>query len=230
MGNEKRYFNFPIALLHEFFLNKEKSFTDILHFALYDHAFNKLNYGSLLDRFIESSKYHYVSLGNPENSVEKGEEIYDEYCDQKVRIGIETNMYWEFANEEKEPYEYTCLIGYLGLKSILQKQAYCKVTNLYWLSRMDGYSRSVESIEQLSTPIKALANEYQLKKLKYQLMENWGIINYGRYTRGFYVSSKLKLEDLIFEVEKKRKARKVKQQQEEKKKALNEALKRLENA
>lgn len=228
MEKEKRYFNFPIAILNDFFIDKEKSFNSMLHFALYDHAYNKLKYGTLLDRFIESSKYHNVSIGNPKASLSLGEEIYQEFEGQKVKIGIETGMYWEFLNEEKTPFEYNCLIAYLGIKSILQKQAYCKVTNLYWLSRMDGWS-SPMSLEDLSEPIRNLANEYQLKKLKFELMENWGIINYGRYTRGFYVSSKLKLEDLIYEVEKKRKARKFKKQQEEKKTALAEALKRLEH-
>lgn len=229
MDSEKRYFNFPIAILHEFFLNKDKSFDNMLHYALYDHAYNKLKYGNLIDRFIESAQYHNVNVGNPKLSLAQGKELFQEYGGQKVKTGIETGMYWEFKNEEKTPFEYHSLIAYLGLKSILQKQAYCKVTNLYWLSRMDGYSSPVESIEELSEPLKALANEYQLKKLKFELMENWGIINYGRYTRGFYVSSKLQLEDLIFEVEKKRKARKVKKQQEDKKNALAEALKRLEN-
>lgn len=229
MDSEKRYFNFPIAILHEFFLYKEKSFNNMLFYALYDHALNKLKYGSLIDRFIESAKYYNVDLGNTKAGLLQGEELYQEYEGQKVKTGIETGMYWEFKNEEKTPFEYQSLIGYLGLKSILQKQAYCKVTNLYWLSRMDGYSSPVDSIEELSEPIRSLAKEYQLKKLKFELMENWGVINYGRYTRGFYVSSKLSLEDLVFEVEKKRKARKVKKQQEDKKNALAEALKRLEN-
>lgn len=227
MSNDKRFFNFPICLLQDFIYTKNNNLDNILHFALYDHALNKLKHGSMERRFLESAKYHRVSLGDANGSLDKGMELYEEHSSKKVKAGIETEMFWDFMNNEKTLQEQILLLGFLALKSILQKQSYCKVTNLYWLSRMDGKSCSHDSIEDLSTPIKSFANEYQLNKIKSELMENWGMINYGRYTRGFYVSSKMSLEDLVFEVEKKRKARKAKQQKEDKKAALAKALERL---
>ena len=93
---------------------------------------------------------------------------------------------------------------------------------------MDGHSSSVTEGQQLSDKIKVFNNEYQIKKIKAELSDNWGLVHYGRYTRGFYVSFTMELEDLIYQVEKKRKSRKLKQQKNERKNALENALKRLE--
>ena len=65
------------------------------------------------------------------------------------------------------------------------------------------------------------------KKIKTELRDNWNLITYSRYTRGFYVSFKLDLEQLVYEAEKRRKSTKEKQAQLAEKLALEKALSRL---
>jgi hypothetical protein len=79
----------------------------------------------------------------------------------------------------------------------------------------------------LSSSIYKYANEYQTKKIKYQLSEYWNLITYSRYTRGFYVSFSLSLDELVYEAEKRRKSVKEKQKRQLQNEAVKNALIRL---
>ena len=94
---------------------------------------------------------------------------------------------------------------------------------------MDGKSKSCE-FDNLTKEIRKYANEYQTKKIKYELRDGWKLIHYSRYTRGFYVSFKLTLQELVYEAEKRRKSFRQKKQKEVEKEALKRALKRLEES
>lgn len=229
MSSEKRYFNFPIRLLDGYMTKKNVCLNEILCFALYDHAKNNLKHGAIKHRFTKTANYYGVSLGSVENAMKEGKRLFSEFGEEKVKVGISKEIYWDFKTNDKTPFEDVCLLAYLALRSILRNKPFCKITNLYWLSRMDGNTHAFDEVGELSDPLKKYANEYQLNKIKFYLMDAWNMVHYGRYTRGFYISFKLELEDLVYQVEKMRKSVKMRRQQDAKKLALTIALEKLKN-
>lgn len=222
-----KYFNFPVQLLEGFLCDRERCLNDILSYSIYDHAENKLEEGSLDEKIKDSAKYFSVQLGSVKATRDKGVDLYNSFDAQSPKVGLNTKIYWDYMNSYKTRFEEVCLLAYLALKSIVQNKSFCKITNLYWLSRMDGNSHTVAAEYELSEEVKKYANEYQLKKIKFELSEGWNLVYYGRYTKGFYISFKMDLVDLIYEVEKKRKSRKMKQHDEEQKLALKKAMEKL---
>ena len=80
---------------------------------------------------------------------------------------------------------------------------------------------------KLDKRLKSFFNEYQTVKIKKELRDNWGLVYYARYTRGFYVSFKMELDALVFEAEKRRKSTREKQYRTAEMQALEKANKRL---
>ena len=200
-----------------------------MHFSLYDHAKNKLDHGVLTKRLIDTISYYGLTVKSVAQVKKEGEWLYDLYGKEKVKVGINTDIFSDFKNNPKSPHEDVCLLAYLALRSILKDKPFCKITNLYWLSRMDGNTHAFDEVGKLSDPVKKYSNEYQLNKIKFSLVDAWNLVHYGRYTRGFYISFKLELNDLVYLVEKKRKSLKIKQQKDAQKFALTMALMKLQN-
>lgn len=226
MSKDKRYFNFPVQLLSGFMLNKKKVLNDISNYATYENSL-KLKYGDEVEKFEDSAHFFSIQFGNISEALTNGRELYDSIPIHSPKVGLSLGVYWDYYNKDKTDFEKACLLGYLALRSILMKKPYCKITNKYWLSRMDGKVKSVENNEELSAAIKKYANEYQTRKIKGELEDSWKLITYSHYTRGFYVSFKMDLESLTFEAEKRRKSTKKKQKKEAKEEARKKALERL---
>ena len=107
---------------------------------------------------------------------------------------------------------------------------YYKANNFFLWSRMDGKTNTIVEVSELSNEIKRFANEYQTKKIKTALRNNWGLVHYARHTRGFYVSFKITLKQLILEAEKRRSSTKEKQYKEQEKEILKEVLEQLKTS
>ena len=225
MEKELRYFNFPIQLLNGFIEHHSKVLSDILDYALYEHSL-KLEHGTELQRLEASAKYFNVSLGSANRVLKDGKAIYNRMEKPCVMVGISLEMYWDYKSNEKSEWDNICLLGFLGLKSIIQSKSYCKIDNKFWLARMDGKAKSCE-YAQLSDTIKKYANEYQTKKIKIALRNGWWLVTYSRYTRGFYISFKMSLESLILEAESRRLSTKEKQFKLREKDAVDNALRVL---
>lgn len=230
MKSEPQYFNFPIQLLEGFLTdNKSHCLQNALFYHLYTHSL-KLERGKTeLEKMKDSAKFFNVTLGNPVAALKVGKTLYDSLPDKSPITGINSTIFWGYFNKEKSEFEKVCLLGFLAIKSILGTKAFCKITNDFWLSRMDGKAKCIQETEQFSEPLMKFANEYQTRKIKNEL-RNWGLTTYSRYTRGFYVSLSLSLERLVFEAEKCRKSTKDKQYKAKEAEAVrqaHEALKRL---
>jgi hypothetical protein len=224
MANELRYFNFPIQLLTGFLEDHKTALMNILDYSIYAHCF-KLEFGEALEQMEASAKYYQVRLGSIERSASNGDALMNSIPEKSPMVGINLTIFWDYYNNHKNEFELVCLLAFLALKSILQRKSYTKVDNKFWLARMDGKVSSCE-FTQLSEGIAKYANEYQTKKIKSKLRE-WGLVTYSHYTRGFYISFTMKLEDLVYEAEKKRKSTKEKQYKAQEKEAVERALKRL---
>lgn len=225
MDNQK-YFNFPVQLLSGFVINTQKVLNDITDFSIYERSL-KLDFGTPIEKIKESSNFYGIRLGNNKKSLDNGRLIYNSIQKKSPYVGLSVSIFWDFYKNDKTDFDKICLLGFLAIKSILQKNTYCKIDNKYWLSRMDGKSKSVSDYSELSNEIRIYANEYQPKKIKMALRDNWGLVTYSRYTRGFYISYRLTLEQLIYEAEKRRKATKENQYKQEEKEALKKVLEKL---
>lgn len=225
MAKNEKYFNFPIQLLEGFLVDSKTCLNNICDYAIYNHSLN-LEYGDEIKCVEASANYYNLVLGDSNHTYKKGKELHIKTPDNSPMVGINLSIFWEFFKDYKTDFEKVCLIGFLAFKSILQDKPYCKITNKFWLARMNGKAKSHE-FNELPEPLKKYANEYQLRKIKRELQHNWFLVEYGHYTRGFYVSFKLPLEKLVYEVEKRKKSTKDKQLIEAKKKARADALSQL---
>lgn len=177
----------------------------------------------------EAAGYFKVKLGNPEKCYEKGENIHALIPKGLPVVGIRHSIFWEYYNNEKTDFEKILLLGFLGIKSIIGLKTYCRMTNKYWLARMDAQSKSISDNSELSKEIQKYANRWQLTKIKNELILIWGLKHYSRGMKGFYVSFELPLADLICRAEKKRRSFLLKKKKDEEDKAYKEAMERLKN-
>ncbi|WP_027880399.1 hypothetical protein [Mesoflavibacter zeaxanthinifaciens] len=234
--NNSKYFNFPVQFLTGFLENPITSLNIICKYCLYHHSL-KLNNNKKIDRFIAATFYFDLSYGDGGHqayvdAMNDAERIYNnsiaEHGENPPKTGLKIEVFKRFIIENKSKFDYTCLLAFLALKSIIGKKPYCKTTNNYWLARMDGKTHSVNDKSELSDQIQKFSNEYQTKKIKSELQNSWGLITYSRYTRGFYISFQMKLEDLIYQAELNRKSTLDKQRKLEQKIVLERVLKMIE--
>lgn len=226
--SEDKYFNVPIEIFSGFMLDHQTVLRNVADYAIYAHSL-KLEFDSPEDKVKHAASYFNVTLGSALMTLNNGKKLNGIYQDGAPKTGISLPMFWDYFDNEKSDFEKICLLGFLAIKSILQKKSFQKLDNKYWLSRMDGRAKSVKEISELSKEIRFYANEYQTKKIKSSLVLNWGLVTYSRYTRGFYVSYKLSLEELIYEAEKKRISVREKEYKKMEQQALQNVLNRLKN-
>lgn len=227
MSNEK-YFNFPITLLNGFLSDKKKCLNRILYYSIYRYSLSH-GYGEGdEEKFKESVDYFNVNLYDPKKALKEGKKIYYSINENEPITGISITTYWDYFKNDKTEFQNVCLLAFLALKSILLIKTYCKATNLYMWSRMDGKINKVKDVSELSNEIRKYANRYYTDRIIFELISCWHVVYYSRYTRGFFVSIKLNLDNLIFEAEKRRISTKKKEQKKLQNEALIKAMKRLE--
>jgi len=227
--SEAQYFNFPVKLLEGIFKDKQTVLSDAIYYSLYSHSL-KLELGeSDYEKFVAAWKWFNVT-GVDKEKFKRGKELFNSIPTDSPKVGLNISIFWDFYKSHKSDFEIACLAAFLAIKSILGSKPYCKMTNAYLWARMNGNSKSnKDSSELLSPEVLKYANEYQTGKIKKALRDNWGLTTYARYTRGFYVSFTLTLDQLVFEAEKRRKKIKDKHFMELEIEARNKALIRLYN-
>lgn len=222
MKQPKRYFNFPIQLINGFLDNHYKCLKDIYHYAAYAHSVKMYNDHELI-RVEKSSNYLGVKQETYNDVLLNGKKLYNSIDIKSPKTGLSVAVWFDFYKNEKTEFEKVSLLAFLALKSILQNKSYCKVTNEYLLSRMNGNAKS-SSFSLLPESLKVYANEYQTKKIKRELSNNWGLITYSRYTRGFYVSFSMNLDSLVLQAEKRRLSNQSKELKSKEDEAVKKAL------
>lgn len=224
---EARYFNAPVQLLEGFLDDPHEALDKILYFGIYDYALTFSEEPSL-DDFCQSADFLNVDLARPAIAFAQAQKLHNSFKRSSPKFGIRTEIFWNYRKSNKARFELVCLLAFLAFKSIIQNDAFKHVTNKYLLSRMAGLSNSIE-IECLPDPIKMYSTEHYLKKIKEELEMNWGLKLYGK-SRGFYISFQMSLEDLIFQVEKKKREKKNESHKQEKDAAYERAIKRLKTS
>ncbi len=219
------YFNFPIQLLKGFLLDSQKCLVNIICYAIYKQSL-KYESGTEIEK-VESAIKFLKTGGDASGFLLKGKKLYGETATHSPMVGISKTMFFDYFLNYKTEFEKVCLLAFLALRSIIKNKSYIKMDNKFFLARMDGKACSCE-LSDLSQEIQKYSSRRLLDKVKRELVYNWYLIYYSRYTRGFYVSFNLSLDDLVFEAEKRRKSVKEKQQKQLQDEALQKALSRLD--
>ncbi len=225
--SHQRYFNFPICLLEDFLTDTDPVLENILNYSLYSYSLS-LDAEDKVLNMINTCIFYDFEDERQDFRFMKGQTAYKNAVYHAPKVGINTDIFWDFYHNEKTEFEKVCLLAFLAMKSIIGNDSYHKLDNKYLLSRMNGRAHS-QGFEWLPEVLQKYANEYQIKKIKNELKNSWGLKTYSRYTRGFYISFKLSLEQLMYEAEKKRIVSKRKQEQLAEKALLKKVMERLAN-
>lgn len=231
MKKGANYFNFPIELLDGIFEDKEQILTNIRCYALYAHSLKLHKKDDAEYNFLESAKLFGVSeewsAKEYEQYFNMGEALYNSIDEKVPKVGLNISIWQDYYKNSKTEFDTACLTAFLAIKSIIGEKPYCRVTDLYLWSRMNGFRNSVADESQLSPYVAKYASEYQTRKIKNTLCTGWHLLIYGYRTRGFFVSFKLTKEDLIMQVEKGKQSFKVKQYQQDVKNTRSKVLESL---
>lgn len=200
------FFNFPVPLM-QYSPDMNVFGDNVMDYCIYKHSLT-LNGGNAMK---DAAHYFGVTLGNIARSTRDGKEFYDSIPQNSAMTGINKDLLFEFYKEHKTEQEISVLMAFLAIKSILGKKSYSRITTDFLICRMAGYNSKKEFLtvypEAGSGP-EYLQKYYKrrcMDQIKLELQRSYGMKIYGRYTRGFYVSFSLSLEELIKEVEMKRK-------------------------
>ena len=178
-----------------------------------------------------SYDYYNITTNNINNSISNAKRLLKMDNRSNVMVGLNTDVFWQFYKNEKSEFDKVCLLAYLAIKSILGKKAYCKITNDFWYSRMSGHSHTIDgcfdSPYLLPIELRNYCNDYQARKIKFILDQEWHVVNYGKQMRGFYVSMKLNHEQLITQAELKRKSYQMKKYKAMQKEAFDKVIRKL---
>lgn len=199
----------------------------ILDYSIYKHS-TSLN-GTQAERMKDAADYFGVTLGNTSRTVNNGKYLLSVTKDKAVITGINRKMLFDFYNNKKSEFEIVTLLAFLAIKSILGKKTFCRITGDFLLCRMAGYGSGSEmsEMEGLPAQLEKYKSRWHLDRLKTELRNQYGLKTYGRYTKGFFVTFDLTEEQLMEEVEKKRKKYIEKTHKEQSNEALKRVFKKL---
>lgn len=233
MSKNTKYFNFPIQLLKGFLEDSPKVLKNIFDYCLFEFTLqiddednDDVNGDVITYKMERAAKYFRLTIGNIILSYENGEKLYNSIPKNSPHCGLNLQIFWDFNENHKKDFEKVTLLKFLAIKSILGKKSYCKVTNDFVISRMDG---NVKLSRKISPAILKFAKEYQFRKIKDELRLKWHMTSYGKGVRGFYVSFKLDDEQLIYIAEMNRDKNKILKIRSEQKATVEKVRERIKN-
>lgn len=221
---ERVFLNFPISLLKLAFNDMHKVCQDIMDYSIFKHS--ETLQGDSARRVKDAANYFGVRLRDAARTLENGKMLYQRIPDKTAMTGISKELLFEFYINDKSFSEIAVLLSFLAIKSILGKKSYCRITNEFLLCRMAGYTSKIE-MDELPENLKKYQKRWHTDKLKMELRKSFGLKIYARYTRGLFISFELSNEQLIKEVEMKRKKYFEKKQRDEQSKAVKKVLMEL---
>src|SRR5690606_31688938 len=122
-------------------------------------------FGDKVEQIKSAENFFSVKAGNKKRTYENGESLYNSIPERTPIVGLNKDILFDYYKNDKTDFQKVCLLGFLGIKSILQNKAYCKIDNKYWLSRMDGKTKSVKDYTELSPDVFKYSKRYHLTKI-----------------------------------------------------------------
>lgn len=227
MSNE-RYIQFPLFLIRDMFLNKQKSMSKIITFGIYNYSrtFKNCEAKIAINDALESLNI----TGNIDYILKEGKKIKPHNDPQP---SINTSLLFDFRDKDKTEFEIAQLLAYIAIRSILGKRQYVKTNKAHIVSRMFGYASVNHLPVNFHGAIEALfkkySNRYHIDKVLQALELNWYVLTYSRNLRGLYVAmnDKIELEALIFAAEGKKRKILIENLNTKKREAREKALQQL---
>jgi hypothetical protein len=146
---------------------------------------------------------------------------------------VNTNLLFDFRENEKSESDLIQFLAYIAIKSILGKNLCTKTNKNHILSRMFGYSSIKHLPDKLKPSINELRTKYSHRHHFTQLIKklemNWQIITYSNHIRGMYVAMKYKIsiDELALKAETKKEKVKIEALKQLKKEAKEKALEQI---
>ena len=211
--NETAYYNFPVSILEGFIRQPWKTFENMLSWAAYEYMKKvRDKYGDAMPvqnlvRTAEDFLGFKCNLDEYEYYQRSGE-VYLE--NKGARTGISRRLFWKINESGKisEP-DKVALLAYLAAKSILGRKTYCKTNDLFLFARMKGRDKAFCDEKELKKECGGALSGYFTRRkrdtIRRRLAEDFGMAVYSYHQRGYYISTKMELKQLILAVEKNRK-------------------------
>lgn len=240
MANDVRYYQFPIPLLKTLFTDSHATLKLIKAYGIYQYVTTTgiMSYG--LERCFEL----VAKSLNIQNTID---ELYDLYVlATQVKDSLQPGFSMAMVNvkivedyynnhSSKKEFDYACFAAFAGIRSIIGIKDSVLANKSHVHARMFG-KNSVKEWKVLDDQTKIYENQlqrkylirYHMDKVLTELQLNWHLKLNGTERRGFILSFKLSLFDLIHHDLKNKKANKVKQLAEDKKQ-VREQVKRYMN-
>lgn len=206
------YYNFPVTLLRNFGTDPFKmDYRTTMDKWLDFNIGKQLAAGKSFTEIASILKVIVHSTNQTPADQNRYIKFYQTWIDKsKPGIGIESSLFWKYA--KSNDMDFKTLWAFLAIKSILGNKPYQKLNNRLIIARMAGFTSYDELLsyhlnQKKSIPLYIWNPDdkekvrYRMDKIKKELTKHYHLTFYGIGTRGFYVSSKLTLEKLIYEVE-----------------------------
>ncbi len=228
MGQDTRFFTFPVELLRGAFTNIAGVCSDAINYAVYSYCNAK-------DKTPDEAFEFFGISGNSDAAFTRGEVLYNSF-DRPVLVSVNKDVIFDFYKNPKTDFEIAVFCAFCGLRSIIGRKPFAKTNNGLLLARMFGYATAKEFEALRHKP--AYYKDYfsTTQKVRYQLTEkiikrelslSWGLKYYSNHSKGFYVSFSLEFESLVLHAEHSRKSSLLKQQQEEQKRVIEQVKKQV---
>lgn len=226
------YITFPIGLLKGFQMMKFKEvaamLTNAMNYALY------LNGQRFVD-LVQAADVIGIKFNDIDDAYDSGKELYKFYEGNPL-VSINTEIVFDFYENEKSESEKLVFAVYCGLRSILGKKKYTKSNNNHLIARSLGF-KSFKDLEEKDVPIYWRYKYFSTpNKIRYHLTEkilineislNWGMKYYSLRNRGFYFGFNISQESLVLNAEVSRKKNRLLELKKGKEEARQKALKML---
>lgn len=201
MASDSKFFNFPVQLMRS--APDMKDFgNDVMDYCTYKQSLSLQ--GSAETKMKAAAHYFGITLGNVSKSLRNGRELYDKMPSAPAMTGINKDTLFEFYEGNQSDFDIVTLMAFLAIKSILGKKSFTRITNEYLICRMAGYD-SKNECNELPEYLTPWCKRRGLSRIKLELQKSYGLKIYARYTKGFFISFSLSLDELIEVVETKRK-------------------------
>src|SRR4051812_17202517 len=130
-----RYLTFPLIILRGFHVDIGACLNDAMNYCLYERSLKKdveqVEWIGLAIKEIEAVKYR-----SPKTSFDQGRMLYESIPDNSPKTSITKDIIFDFYKNSKTEFELITFMAFAAIRSILQRQGYCKITNEYLIGRM----------------------------------------------------------------------------------------------
>jgi hypothetical protein len=135
---------------------------------------------------------------------------------KEVFVMMKSDTVISYRNEMKTDFELVLFCVYASIRSIIGSKHLAVKTNIEFVLKR-AFGNNEELIKKYST-------RRMYTKIMEELELNWGLKKYSYHTKGFYVSTKMSLQELIYFVEQKKSKNRLEKLKKEKAELRTAAL------